>query len=194
MKSKQDIDWKIISAIERICNAVRALIWDKVKETNLSPIQLHFLLYLKKYPESMRTVSNISAEFRLTKATVCDSLNSLERKKLIWKEKNPMDRRFSVISLTKKGEKFVNNLQLMNEPLKKILESFPEKEKEKIFTFFIKLIDSLRREGVIKVARICISCSHFKRNHKSYLCELTGKKFTLQEINIDCIYHNPINS
>jgi len=192
----KDIDSKIVFALERIFNAFRALLWERVKETNLSPIQLQFLLYLKKYPEKMRNVSNISAEFKLTKATVSDSLNVLERKNLILKEKSKKDKRFSIVKLTKEGEKIAESLNIMNEPIKKILRNFPEKEKERIFLFFVRLIESMRKDGIIKIARVCISCSHFKeivskRGGKFYYCELTKKKFPEREIKIDCIYHEP---
>lgn len=192
---KKDIDSKIIFALERICNALRVLTWNKVKEINLSPIQLQFLLYLKRYPKAMRTVSNISAEFKLTKATVCDSLNTLERKKLILKKKDVKDRRVTIINLTKKGEKITKSLDGINKPLKRILENFSEEEKEKTFSFFVKLIDFMRREGILKVARICISCSHFREittnEGKQYFCELTNKSFKDNEIQIDCLFHSP---
>lgn len=196
MRINKEIDSKILFALERICTALRVVIWDKVKESNLSPIQLQFLLYLKKYPRAMRTVSHISAEFGLTKATVCDSLNALERKKLIFKEKSSEDRRVTIINLTRKGEGIAESLNLMNKPLRKILGNFSREEKEKAFSFFVKLIDFLRKEGIVKKTRMCVSCSHFKkevgkRGGKRYFCELTRRSFGENEIQIDCLSHSP---
>lgn len=193
---KKDIDSEIIFAIERLCTAFRALIWDRVKETHLSPIQLQFILFLKKHPKSMRNVSSISAEFELSKATVSDSLRTLQKKNLIFKKKGDNDKRFSTISLTEKGEKLAKNLEDIDKPLRKLLENFPQKEKEKAFSFLVKLIDSMRKEGVIKVSRMCISCLYFKklpssRKEKPYLCKLTGRKFSDHEINIDCSFYKP---
>lgn len=197
MVYKKDIDSEILFAFERICTAFRALIWDGVKETNLSPIQLQFIVYLKKHPESMRNVSAISAEFELSKATVSDSLKALQKKNLISRKKGDKDRRFSTISLTEKGERVAKNLEDIDKPFRKLLENFPQKEKERAFSFLVKLIDSMRKEGIIKVARMCISCFYFKKissheKEKPYLCKLTGRKFSDHEINIDCSYYKPV--
>ncbi len=195
---RNDIDSKISFAIERLFTVYRNLMWDKVKELNLSPIQLQFILYLRKYPQNMRNVSSISSEFRLTKATVSDALSALERKKIVFKEKNIKDKRFSTINLTEKGMRLAESLEIWDSPIKKILKNLPENEKEKILLFFIKLIDSLRNEGLINAVRMCLSCSHFKRNitpnnDKPYLCELTGKAFSEKELKIDCLSHSSLH-
>ncbi|MGQ9617990.1 MAG: MarR family winged helix-turn-helix transcriptional regulator [Candidatus Aminicenantia bacterium] len=164
MNNRSNLDFKISFAIERVFNAYRTLFWDIVKETNLSLIQLQFILYLKKYPKEMRKVSNIALEFGLTKATVSDAVNSLVKKKLVRKEKDIKDRRSSTLCLTGKGEKLAKKLEIWDNPIKTILKKFPENEKENVLTFLIKFIDSLKKSGIIKVVRMCVSCSNFKKN------------------------------
>lgn len=194
---RNDIESKISFAMERLFTVYRALIWEKVKELNLSPIQILFILYFRKYPEKMRNVSAISSEFGLTKATVSDAISALERKKIVYKEKNRKDKRFSTINLTEKGMKLAESLELWDTPIKEILKNFSETEKEQIFSFFTKLINSLRNKGLINPVRMCLTCSHFKKisisdTETSYFCELTGKSFSGKELKIDCITHSSI--
>ncbi len=199
MQIDKSIDSKISFALEKIFTAYRFLIWNKVKDMNLSPIQLQFILYLHKYPKKMRKVSTIALEFALTKATVSDAIKSLKMRKLINKIKDKKDKRIYIINLTEKGKRLAESIEIWDRPIKKILSSFTMEEKERIFSFFIKLIDSLRKQGVVKVARMCISCSHFKRDffpdrRKPHFCELTGIAISDIELNIDCVYHKLVNS
>lgn len=194
---RNDTDSKISFAMERLFTVYRVLMWEKVKEFNLSPIQIQFILYLRKYPEKMRNVSAISSEFRLTKATVSDALSALERKKIVYKEKDRKDKRLSTINLTEKGIELAESLEFWDSPIKEILKDLSESEKEQILLFFIKLINSLRNKGLINAVRMCLTCSHFKKNSISnaeipYFCELTGKAFSEKELKIDCITHSSI--
>ncbi len=195
-KRRDDIDYKITFAMEKLFSAYKALLRNKIEGSDLSPVQIKFILYLHKYPEDMRKVSSIALEFGLTKPTVSEAISSLKGKKIVFPMKNKKDRRISIINLTEKGKKIAETLKTWDKPIINILKALSVNEKDKIFTFLIRLMASLKKEGILKVVRICLSCNHFKRNFSPdsgslYLCEFTGKAFSEAELKIDCFYHNP---
>ncbi|HID11252.1 MAG TPA: hypothetical protein EYP17_08135 [Candidatus Latescibacteria bacterium] len=60
--------------------------------------------------------------------------------------------------------------------------------------FLMELISSLHKVGVIKVARMCISCSYFKKDlypgtDKPHYCKLTNTRLSVLELGMDCTMH-----
>jgi DNA-binding MarR family transcriptional regulator len=99
----ENIDSRIIAAMERISQAFRVLLWNESKELSLSPIQIQILIFLMFHSEAKRKVSYLAEEFNMTKATISDSIKVLEQKKFIRKEYEPHDTRSYIIYLTTKG-------------------------------------------------------------------------------------------
>ena len=69
----------------------------------LKPTQWEALRYLARANRVSRTPSGLTAYLGMTKGTVSQTLNALERKQLIVKEADPADRRQVRIDLTPKG-------------------------------------------------------------------------------------------
>ncbi len=195
-ESSNNLDLKIAAAMERLFTAYRILLWDRVKESNLSPLQLQFIIFLKDKPDNCRNVTSLALEFGLSKATVSQAVSSLRQKKIVSEVKSLKDRRSAILHLTPKGKKLATDLEIWNRPIQKILTSFPAKEKAKVFSFFIKLIEALRKEGIIKVAKMCVSCANFRKNYfrgrsKPHFCSLTERAVGEAELNIDCLHYHP---
>ncbi|HMR57867.1 MAG TPA: MarR family winged helix-turn-helix transcriptional regulator, partial [Cyclobacteriaceae bacterium] len=99
----EDVDGRIVAAMERIAQAFRVLLWNESKALSLSPIQIQILIFLNFHAEVKRKVSYLANEFNMTKATISDSIKVLEQKKFIRKEFEPHDTRSFVIHLTARG-------------------------------------------------------------------------------------------
>src|SRR5690606_3914191 len=89
----QSTDSKIIASLERIAQAFRVLLWNESKTNGLSPIQVQVLIFLLHHDEEMRKVSYLASEFNMTKATISDTVKTLEQKGLITKAYNQHDTR-----------------------------------------------------------------------------------------------------
>ena len=104
-QQNENIEGRIVVALERISEAFRVLLWNESKENALSPIQIQILIFIYFHTPEFNKVSYLAEEFNMTKATISDSVKVLVAKKLVSKETDATDTRSYSLSLTKEGEK-----------------------------------------------------------------------------------------
>src|SRR5690554_4599506 len=100
----QNTGSKIVASLERISQAFRVLLWKESKEYSLSPIQVQVLIFLLHHSDEKRKVSYLADEFNMTKATISDTVKTLENKGLSSKVHDLQDTRSYTIDLTTKGK------------------------------------------------------------------------------------------
>jgi len=187
----ENIDSRIIAAMERISQAFRVLLWNESKELSLSPTQIQILIFLMFHSEEKRKVSYLAEEFNMTKATISDSIKVLEQKKFIRKEYEPHDTRSYIIYLTTKGleiakrtASFTNQIQ---EPIARLLAE----DKENLLISLMSIIQHLNKTGVITIQRMCKTCVHFSpgSGKTQHFCNLLNQKLLDTDLRIDCPEH-----
>jgi DNA-binding MarR family transcriptional regulator len=114
-----NIESKIVASLERVSQAFRVLLWNESKEFSLSPIQIQVLIFLLHHTEEKCKVSYLADEFNMTKATISDTIKTLEQKQLIRKEYELHDTRSFIIHLTNMGKKIALQTSL-SQPIRKI--------------------------------------------------------------------------
>lgn len=191
---KPTVDDKIILSIERLTSVFRLLLWDIAKTKKLSPIQIQFLLYLRRQPKNRRTVSQLAREFGLTKATVSDAVRVLNEKGLVSRVQSPKDGRVQTLNLTSAGRRLA--LKLGDWPLavKERLKGFSPEVKEAAMVFLMELIASLHDAGIIEAVGMCTSCANFRMNagtgsSKPHFCVLTSSAIADSDLKFDCNSH-----
>ncbi len=185
-----DVDERIASALEKIHQAQRSLIWEVSTREKLSPIQIQFLLHLDRFPAEQRTVSALAREFDLSKPTVSDALVPLEVKGLISRKTNEEDRRSAILALTAKGKKKLAALGDWRGALVDAVSGFSAAEKEAALKFLAGVIERLFEEGVVSVARMCTACEHYRPGDSRHRCALTGRGFGDGGINVGCVNYS----
>lgn len=192
-----DLDGKLVLALERISHVFRLLLWEQTKTYNLSPVQIQILVHIFHQPESDRNVTSIAQKLNVTKATISDAVKSLEKKKLISKKVDIEDFRYQYLMPTKKGEKLVKKIEVWADKFKHKISEISESKKLDMYDTLLKLLLSFEREGILNKHKICFSCRHFvqtMRNNKSlYFCHLLNKQLDNSEIRIDCAEHEVID-
>jgi DNA-binding MarR family transcriptional regulator len=202
-----DVDSKIVAALERLSQAFRSLLWEEVKQHELSPIQGQFLVYLLYHPPELCRVSQLAREFGLTQATVSDAVAALESKGLLYREPWQTDRRVSTLRLTVDGAQMAARLSTWADAVRVNLEHFSPEQKEAVMHFLMRLIESLQRAGIVTVARMCITCRFFQAGgsvHTAdaggadnsptaapYYCRLLQKPLFVKDLRISCHEHSP---
>jgi DNA-binding MarR family transcriptional regulator len=159
-----DVDARVVAALERLSQALRVRLGEEARERNLSPIQARFLIHLLHHDVELRRVSRLAREFDLTQATVSDAIASLETKGYVRRDPWPEDRRIVTLRLTRDGEDLATGLSHWADPVKEHLKGFPPEDREAAMRFLIELAGSLQRSGLITVARMCVTCRFFQRN------------------------------
>ena len=192
------IESKIVVSLERVSQAFRVLLWNESKEFSLSPIQVQVLIFLLHHSPQKRKVSYLADEFNMSKATISDTIKTLEQKQLIKKEFELQDTRSFVIHLTDKGKDIADKTALFARQIQSPIDNLPSAEKENLLSSLLEIIHQLNKVGIITIQRMCFTCQFYKtdKNRREHFCELLNTKLADNEIRIDCpehTYHNNVS-
>ncbi|EOZ97167.1 Transcriptional regulator, MarR family [Indibacter alkaliphilus LW1] len=188
-QNNNNIESKIVVALERISEAFRVLLWNESKENALSPIQIQILIFLLFHNQNKCKVSYLAQEFNMTKATISDSVKLLLKKGLVQKFDSPIDTRSYLIGLTNKGKQAAEKSSNFSFPIEKPLSSLSDDQKETILSGLLKLIHELNKAGVINLQRMCFTCSHYENTKGEHYCKLLQSRLTTEELRVDCPEH-----
>lgn len=178
---------KIIASLERISQAFRVLLWQQSKEHSLSPIQVQVLIFLLHHSNEKRKVSYLADEFNMTKATISDTVKTLEQKRLIFKEFERKDTRSYVINLTEKGKDIAHKTSLFTQEIRTPIERIKTEDKENLLQNLMEVIRYLNQSGIITVQRMCMTCAFYKSdNDQNHFCNLLNQELTHEDLRIDC--------
>ena len=158
----QSTESKIVAALERIAQAFRVLLWQESKTFSLSPIQVQVLIFLLYHSEEKRKVSYLAGEFNMTKATISDTIKTLEQKNLIAKKYEPLDTRSYVINLTGKGKEIAGKTAFFSEEIRAPIEELQQDDKENLLLSLFSIIRRLNETGIITIQRMCTTCIHYQ--------------------------------
>lgn len=186
------IDGKIVAGFERLSQVFKVLLWEKAQKYNLSPIQIQVLLFIKNHSKNKSTVSYLAKEFNLTKATVSDTIKTLEQKKYITKEIQLSDSRSYTVALTAEGLQIVLLTQDFTDPLFDIVASKDENEKIILWKSISSIIHELNHLQLITVQNACSNCQYFSEENGKIHCRLMNLNLKSNDLRIDCPDHKPM--
>lgn len=190
-RQNQSAESKIVASLERIAQAFRVLLWQESKEFSLSPIQVQVLIFLLYHSNEKRKVSYLADEFNMTKATISDTIKTLEQKKLITKEYEPHDTRSYIIHLTKKGEEIAGKTSLFTKEIRTPVDHLHPDDKENLLLSLLNIIRHLNRSGIITIQRMCMTCSYYRPSDggQKHFCTLLNQNLHVTDLRIDCPEH-----
>ncbi|GGH38688.1 MarR family transcriptional regulator [Mangrovimonas yunxiaonensis] len=188
-QQEENLNSKIVVALERISEAFRVLLWNESKETALSPIQIQLLIFLLFHTKNAGTVSYLAKEFNMSKATISDSIKVLLKKELVQKEKNPKDTRSFIVTLTPNGLSVAKKAASFANVIEKPFDKLSPEKKDIIYNSLLSVINDLNRSGIITVQRMCFSCVHYKLQDNHHYCGLLQKPLATKALRVDCPEH-----
>lgn len=197
-KSDFDLDYqnqstesKIVASLERISQAFRVLLWQESKEFSLSPIQVQVLIFLLHHSDEKRKVSYLAEEFNMTKATISDTIKTLDQKNLITKEYEAHDTRSYTINLTEKGKDIAGKTSLFTEQIRKPIDKLGTDDKENLLLSLMNIIRHLNQNEVITIQRMCHSCAYHEvsASGQKHFCKLLNQNLHVRDLRIDCPEH-----
>jgi len=185
----KNVDSRIVAALERIAQAFRVLLWSEGSERSLSPIQLQVLIFLLHHPLDKAKVGALADEFSMTKATISDTVKSLEEKRLVRKEADRSDSRSRLIRLTAKGKKTAREASFFASELQKPISKLSVPAKDEFLLTLLQIIHHLNKAGIITIQRMCFTCRHYQNKGGSRFCRLLNSELETHELRIDCPEH-----
>ncbi len=185
------IESKIVASLERVSQAFRVLLWNESKEHSLSPIQVQVLIFLLHHSDQKRKVSYLADEFNMTKATISDTIKTLEQKLFIRKEYEQHDARSYIIHLTKKGKEIAEQTSLFAKEIQIPIDKLHTTDKENLLLSLLAIINHLNKAGVITIQRMCFTCHFYNanKNGQGHFCNLLNSTLADNELRIDCPEH-----
>jgi DNA-binding MarR family transcriptional regulator len=192
LHQNSNIESKIVVSLERISQAFKVLLWSESKENSLSPIQTQILIFLLFHSPEKGKVSYLANEFNLTKATISDTIKTLESKELIRKVFEEKDARSYTIELTESGKKTAELSASFAKVIQNPIDELPEIEKEKLLENLLKIIYDLNQKGIITIQRMCFNCQYYQIKEDNHYCNLLNKTIVSKELRVDCPEHNLI--
>ena len=186
------IESKIVASLERVSQAFRVLLWNESKEFSLSPLQVQVLIFLFHHSDEKRKVSYLADEFGMAKATISETIKTLEQKQLIKKEYEPHDTRSYIIHLTKKGKETAEQTSLFAKQIQVPIDNLDSTDKENLLLSLLDIIHHLNKTGIITIQRMCFTCHFYKadKNGTKHFCGLLNTKLADTELRIDCPEHD----
>lgn len=187
----QSTESKIVASLERIAQAFRVLLWQESKEFSLSPIQVQVLIFLLYHSQEKRKVSYLADEFNMTKATISETIKTLEQKNLITKEYEQHDTRSYIIHLTKKGKDIADKTSFFTKEIRTPIDKLHQDDKENLLLSLLNIIRHLNKSEVITIQRMCMSCSYYQPSDKGqkHFCKLLNHNLHVTDLRIDCTEH-----
>lgn len=158
----------------------------------LKPTQWEALRYLGRANRFSRTPSGLTAYLGVTKGTVSQTLNALERKGLLAKRSEPADRRQLRLDLTAKGLRL-----LERDPVDAILRlsgRLPKQARRELARSLETLLVATLAERDGRPFGLCRSCRHFLANdpegapHRCALLEVALSAADSEQI---CVEQEP---
>lgn len=181
------LESKIVNGLERISEALKALLWEKAKTYGISPIQIQILIFVSKHHLDFCNVSYLAKEFNVTKATISDAVKVLLKKEYLVKDLSPTDKRRYNLLINSAGLKLVDELSPYANIIESELSSFSKNEQIQIFDTISKLIYQLNKKGIIQVQRTCFNCSYYNGDKlNNHYCNLMKSTLQAEEIQLDC--------
>lgn len=189
--SNQSVESKIVASLERIAQAFRVLLWQESKAFSLTPIQVQVLIFLLYHSPEKRKVSYLAQEFNMTKATISDTIKTLEQKKLITKEQECHDTRSYIIQLTEKGEEIAHMTSLFSREIRNPIDKLHPDDKENLLLSLLNIIRHLNRSDVITLQRMCFNCAYYRSTDSghNHFCTLLNQNLQTKDLRVDCPEH-----
>lgn len=190
-QQNQSIESKIVASLERIAQSFRVLLWQESKAFSLSPIQVQVLIFLLHHSDEKRKVSYLADEFNMTKATISDTIKTLEQKGLISKEYERHDTRSYIIHLTPKGTEIARQTSMFTEEIRNPIDRLHQEDKETMLSGLFDIIRHLNRSGIITVQRMCTNCTYYRSSSAAqpHYCTLLNQQLHVKDLRVDCPEH-----
>ncbi len=198
-RQNEDVDSKIVAALDRIAQAFRVLLWEKTKQHQLRPIQIQILIYLLYHADDEVTVGHLARHFNLTPATVSDAIKTLVRKSYVERRISGRDRRSAHLHLTDAGAALARTVATWADTVRELLARFDFQERTVVMQFLMRLIEMLQQQQLISLTRMCFTCKFLRSQPQpdaqmTFFCDLMHKPLKVHSLRLDCPDHENVSS
>ncbi|MDF0674282.1 MAG: MarR family winged helix-turn-helix transcriptional regulator [Nitrospira sp.] len=182
---------RLVTGLSKIGLAMKSRAWRRKGRPGIGPLQIQVLTFLRSRPNHSATVSTIARELSVKLPTASEVIRTLEHKRLVRRRRRELDNRVVTVHLTSLGAKAGHVENRWPEILASATENLSVQEQVALLTALVKLIRALQLQGEIPVARMCVSCEHFRphaypESDQPHHCGFYNVAFGDQAFRLDC--------
>ncbi len=177
----------VLNLLERLARVIN----NDASMSELKPAQWEALRFFSQANRFSSNPSALTAYMGVTKGTVSQTINALERKSLLKKKKGKGDGRAVNIVLTKRG-----NDKLSEDPLQKLVLNLSDISSEKLGVLS-SILEELLTKAIEQRAGIpfgiCKTCLYFERDSAQgapHLCALLEVPLSDEDSSLICREHS----
>ena len=176
--------------IERISSILRSEERKKYAAIGLQPVHGQVLDFLANCNKYSNTHAAVAEYLGLTKGTVSQTIQLLERKHLLEKTTSSFDARVIHLTLTESGEHLVKELKPLD-IFKSAEQQISQHDFENIGHALQTTLLALQQANQSKSFGLCRSCQFFTVEENHYQCGLTEQALDREDTNKICRDHIP---
>jgi DNA-binding MarR family transcriptional regulator len=182
---------RLVTGLSKIGLAMKSRAWRRKGRAGIGPLQIQVLTFLRSRPNHSATVSTIARELSVKLPTASEVIRTLEGKRLVRRRRREIDNRVVTVHLTALGAKAGHVENRWPEILASATKNLSVQEQVALLSSLVKLIRALQLQGEIPVARMCVSCEHFRphayaESDKPHHCDFYHVAFGDQAFRLDC--------
>jgi DNA-binding MarR family transcriptional regulator len=168
----------LLEMVERLGNLMRAELRRIGAEEQLQPVHLHALLYLFKANRYSNTPQALADYLGITKGTASQSLLLLDRRGLIERYEDDVDRRVVRLRLSAAGEQFLYQAQPAQQWQQATRNISPNRIRNAVSAMREALM-TLQQDNEGRQFGTCPGCEHFERlSARAYRCGIMGDRLS----------------
>jgi DNA-binding MarR family transcriptional regulator len=181
---------RVAEILERLCTLLRTEARLRGSPYSLQPVHVEALVYLERCNRYSDTPQAVTEYLGLTKGTVSQTLQVLERRGLAVKRQDSRDRRKIHLELTTSGRLLARSL-VVPAPLGRALETLPAPADD-LADSLRTLLTAMQRAAGHRSFGACRTCRYFQQEKGRFRCGLTGEPLTRAESQLICREHEPV--
>jgi len=176
--------------IERIGNLLRSEERKQYAAMGLQPIHGQVLAYLARCNHYSNTHSAVAEYLGLTKGTVSQTIQILEKKQYLTKTLSDKDARVVHLTLTESGRRLVAELKPL-EMFERAEAEVSERSFDSLASALQTMLKALQQVNQTKTFGNCPSCYYFSVEAQHYFCGLTEEALNRDDTDKICRDHIP---
>jgi DNA-binding MarR family transcriptional regulator len=186
------IDARLAAALAKLALAGRHALGRRAAAAELSAIQSLVLERLARLGPAQ--VGELAAQLSVTAPTISDSIAALEKKGLVSRRPVAADARRVEVRLTPRGRKLATDQAAWPEVFQAAVAELGSEEKAVMLRLLLRIIARLVESGVVRDARMCVTCEHFRPHVHSgsaqpHHCALVDLPLSDEHLRVDCPDH-----
>jgi len=184
----------LLEMVERLGNLMRAEFRRIGADEQLQPVHIHALLYLYKANRYSNTPQALANYLGITKGTASQSLMLLDRRGLIERYEDDVDRRVVRLRLSNAGEQFLYEAQPAQQWQQATRNISPNRVRNAVSALREALM-TLQEDNEGTQFGTCPGCEHFERlSARASRCGLMGDRLSGPDTRRICWLYVPKGS